>query len=77
MDKKKGYEELFELAGRNYNEAKKISLQIPADKLDYQTLLSFQKSGDPDVRNLAAELLLTHFPDRKLESAESRILGYF
>ena len=78
-----GYKKLFDLAKKNYRKAFSIAKKIPADQLDYQILIGFQKSNDSDVRNLAAELVMIHFLDRfgnesnESEENEDNILSLF
>lgn len=70
------WDELFDIYRTDINTARAIIVKISADRLNFEWLMMLQKSGHPDVRNMARELLLMHFPDQKDEQVTAFLKKY-
>lgn len=58
--------------------ARELALRIPAGELDSDALQQYARDKDPDVSNLAQDLLLRNFPELTItEEIEGFIRNYF
>jgi len=69
------YEKLMDFARKDWRQFILIANKIPTDKLEYQTLLSYLKSDDYDVRN-GARMLLDKIP-AELNNEAKQIVNLF